>query len=182
MKKPQQIYNLEIPDDDYKIAALMEHDKANFESSKIWLYVGADSKNERFAKVGITMGDLGSRSYCSGNPHYHLFCAFQCYIHTTKLQLESIEKLALKHLDSLFPDCRVHHYESGKLSECYDDIDFETFLISLHDYLLDNHRNYFQTVAIDGEGYEGAYELACEFNRHLPLEVGSRFRRLFVRF
>lgn len=183
MKKPQRTYNLEIPYDDYKIEAVMECDKANFESSTIWLYVGADSMNPRFAKVGITMGDLGSRSYCSGNPNYHLFCAFQCYFHTTKLQLENIEKLALKYLDCLFPNCRVPHWESGTLSECYYDIDFETFLTSLHDYLFDIHHNNFQTVAIENDiGIVEGCELACEFNRHLPPDVVVRFRRLFLRF
>lgn len=95
MRKPPQIYNLEIPDDDYKMAAVMGRDKENFESSNIWFYVGADCRNPSFAKVGITQGDLRSRSYSSANPNYHIFCAFQCTQDTTNAQLKSIERNAL---------------------------------------------------------------------------------------
>ncbi|AYV11532.1 MULTISPECIES: hypothetical protein [Shewanella] len=184
MKKPQQIYNLKIPNDDYKIAAVMERDKANFESANIWLYVGTDGMKPEFAKVGITMGDLGSRSYCTGNPDYYLFCAFQCNIHTTKSKLESIEAGALNHLDSLFPKHRVPHRESGTLSECYRGIDFETFLISLNDYLLDKHHNDFQTVEYENAiGIVEGYALVCEFNNSiLPRDEISRFQRLFIRY
>uniref|UniRef100_UPI003CFA6F99 hypothetical protein n=1 Tax=Enterobacter cloacae complex sp. 280C5 TaxID=3395861 RepID=UPI003CFA6F99 len=40
MKKPQQMYDLQIPDDDYKMAAVMERDKLNFESPNKWFYIG----------------------------------------------------------------------------------------------------------------------------------------------
>lgn len=92
MKKPQQMYDLQIPDDDYKMAAVMERDKLNFESPNKWFYVGADSRDLGFAKVGITMGDLTSRSYGTNNPNFYLFCAFQCQQSTTEAQLKSIEK------------------------------------------------------------------------------------------
>lgn len=62
MRKPQQTFDLEIPDD-YKLASVLERDRADFESTNIWFYVGADYRDSRFAKVGITMGDLRSRSY-----------------------------------------------------------------------------------------------------------------------
>ncbi|MFM5727890.1 hypothetical protein ACET8R_15100 [Aeromonas veronii] len=183
MRKPPQIYNLEIPDDDYKMAAVMERDKVNFESPNIWFYVGADSRDPSFVKVGITMGDLRSRSYSSANPNYHLFCAFQCYHHTTKSQLESIETGALAYLDDLFPNHRARHWESQHLSECYYNIDFEKFFSCLHDYLLDNHHRNFQTAAFENEiGVEEGYALAWEFNPRLSPKVKSRFRSLILRY
>lgn len=183
MKKPLQIYDLEIPDDDYKLAAVMERDKANFESPNIWFYVGADSRNPGFAKIGITMGDLRSRSYSSANPNYYLFCAFQCIQGTTKSQLENIELRALTYLDGLFPNHRERHTESQRLSECYYDIDFEDFFSCLHDYLLENHRNNFQTASFENEaGVEEGYALAWEFNPLLSREVQRHFRNLILRY
>ncbi len=183
MKKPQQTYDLKIPDDDYKIAAVMGRDKVNFESPNIWFYVGADCKNPGYAKVGITMGDLRSRSYSSANPNYYLFCAFQCMQDTTKSQLESIELNALTYLDGVFPNHRERHAESQRLSECYNDIDFEVFFPCLHDYLLDNHPHNFQTASFENAvGVEEGYALAWEFNHRLPLVVQRHFRNLILRY
>ncbi|HHS9931473.1 TPA: hypothetical protein ACTW4B_003512 [Klebsiella pneumoniae] len=133
MKKPQQIYDLQIPNDDYKMAAVMERDKLNFESPNKWFYVGADSRDLSFAKVGITMGDLTSRSYGTNNPNFYLFCAFQCQQSTTEAQLKSIEKSAISYLDGVFcaengQTKRARHMESQRLSECYYDVNFEDFL------------------------------------------------------
>ncbi len=110
----------------------MERDRINFESPNKWLYVGADCRNLNFAKIGITMNDLRSRSYSSANPNYYLFCAFQCEQSTTKEQLERIEQCALIYLDDVFRydnglTKRACHFESGYLSECYYDVDFEDF-------------------------------------------------------
>lgn len=183
MRKPLQTYNLEIPDDDYKLAEVMERHKANFESPNIWFYVGADSANPSFAKVGITMGDLRSRSYSSSNPNYYLFCAFQCDQGTTKSQLESIERKALAYLDDVFPGTRARHSESQRLSECYYDIDFEDFFVTLHDYLLDNHCSNFQTASFENEvGIEEGYALAWEFNPCLSRAEQRRFRNLILRY
>lgn len=183
MKKPLQTYDLEIPNDDYKMAAVMERDKVNFESPNIWFYVGADSRTPGFAKVGITMGDLSSRSYSSANPNYYLFCAFQCIQDTTKSQLENIELRALAYLDGVFPNHRERHMESQRLSECYYNIDFEKFISCLHDYLLENHHSNFQTTSFENESgvYDG-YALASEFNPRLSHEVQSRFRDLIRRY
>lgn len=92
MRKPYQSYDLEIPND-FKTAAVMERDRINFESPNKWLYVGADCRNLNFAKIGITMNDLRSRSYSSANPNYYLFCAFQCQQSTTKEQLEVLNSV-----------------------------------------------------------------------------------------
>nr|WP_229915941.1 hypothetical protein [Rahnella sp. LAC-M12] len=163
--------------------AVMERDKANFESPNIWFYVGADSRDPGFAKVGITMGDLRSRSYSSANPNYYLFCAFQCIQGTSKSQLESIELGALTHLDAVFPNHRTRHMESQRLSECYYNIDFEYFFSCLHDYLHDNHYSNFQTAGFVNElGDDDGYALAWEFNPLLPPEVKSRFRSLILRY
>lgn len=169
------------------MAAVMERDKANFESSDIWLYLGADCRNSRYAKVGITMGDLRSRSYSSANPNYFLLCAFQCRHDTTKEQLEIIECRALNYLDSIFirddgVSKRARHFESQRLSECYYDINFDEFFVCLHEYLWEQHNSYFQvceyeyhTTRVYGDA------LSCEFNPRLTVEQRSHYLRLIVR-
>lgn len=189
MRKPRQSYDLHIPDDDYKAAYIMERDKLNFESRSIWLYVGADYSNARYAKVGITMGDLASRSYSSANPRYFLFCAFQCYHNTTKEELERIEGDALAYLDDVFKEDngqtkRARHFESQRLSECYYDINFEEFFACLHDYLWENHIRYFQTCDYVDEGdtdcvYGGV--LSWIFNPRVPFNIRRRFLRMIAR-
>ncbi len=187
MKKPQQMYDLQIPDDDYKMAAVMERDKLNFESPDKWFYVGADSRDLGFAKVGITMGDLTSRSYGTNNPNFYLFCAFQCQQSTTEAQLKSIEKSAISYLDGVFCDengqtKRVRHMESQRLSECYYDVNFEDFFVEVHDYLLDNHVSYFQTCGFENEaGGDGGYALAWEFSSLLKPEVKRYFLNRILR-
>ncbi|EME5107834.1 hypothetical protein VYS60_004311 [Salmonella enterica] len=187
MRKPHQIYDLPISDDDYKMAIVMERDKANFESRDIWFYLGADCRNSRYAKVGITMGDLSSRSYSSANPNYFLLCAFQCRHGTTKEQLVNIEGHALNYLDSVFIQengisKRARHFESQRLSECYYDIDFDDFFICLHEYLWEYHYSFFQiseyeyhTTGVYGDA------LSCEFNPRLTIKQRSHFLRLIVR-
>lgn len=176
LKKPQQTYDLEIPDDDYKAAWVMEQNKADFESTKIWLYIGADSRNPGYAKVGMTMGDMTTRSTSSASPTYYLFCAFQLRHGTTKQQLLSIENSAFAFLDGVYPGHRERHRESGRLSECYYDINFEDFFSCLHDYLYDNFHNYFQTCGYVNEvGEDAGSALAWHFSHLLPPEVQRRF-------
>lgn len=188
MRKPLEEYDLEIPVDDLKMEIMMGRDKANFESQKIWLYVGADNSNPGFAKIGMTMGDLRSRSYSSANPNYYLFCAFQCDQSTTKEQLVSIEQSALVYLDSIFKwesglTKRRPHTQSQILSECYYNINFEEFFVTLHDYLIENHVRYFQTSEYENEaGHDDGYALWCFFNPHLAPNVIKYFERRIRRF
>ncbi|OAD97861.1 hypothetical protein [Pantoea sp. OXWO6B1] len=183
MRKPTQTYDLHIPDDDYKMAVGMERDKANFESSNIWIYLGADKRDTCYAKVGLTLGDLRSRSYSSANPHYHIFCAFQCVVGTTGEQLRKIEKGALAFLDSMFPKRRAYHYESQILSECYYDINFSDFFVLLHDYLRDNHPNNFMEVEHLNEiNEDDGSTLAMEFNPQIPLLIRRKYIELIKRY
>lgn len=187
MRKTPQTYDLKIPDDDYKMAAVMERDKENFESNKIWFYLGADCTNPGYAKVGITRGDLSSRSYSSANPNYYIFCAFQCDQSTDKEQLTSIENSALAYLDSVFKwdngqTKRARHMESQRMSECYYNINFDYFFVCLHDYLLDHHVSFFQTADFyNNENIPEGYTLAWEFNRHLTIDDKLRFLRMIIR-
>jgi hypothetical protein len=188
MRKQQQIYDLEIPyDDDYKMTDVMERDRANYESQKIWFYLGADDMNPGFAKIGITMGDLSTRSYSSANPNYFIFCAFQCRYDTKVEQLKIIERDAKSYLDSVFcwedgQTKRVRHRESQQLSECYYNINFEDFFVELHEYLIDNHYRYFQTMSYGfSEDIDEGYALAWEFNPILPAHVQRRFLRMILR-
>ncbi|MFW5393975.1 hypothetical protein V1951_22175 [Yersinia sp. 2544 StPb PI] len=189
MRKPQRLYDLVLPADaDYKMESIYERDKSNFESSDKWLYVGADARNPNYAKIGMTMGDLVSRSYSSANPGFYLFCAFQCEQSTTKSQLEEIERSALCYLDSVFKredgtTKRVCHFESGRISECYYDIDFEYFFQLLHDYLYRNHARYFQINGLESNDRDIVGDfLDCEFNQHLSREDINRYKEMILQF
>lgn len=188
MKKQKQLYDRDLPADaDYKMEWLYNRDKENFESTDKWIYLGADAQNPTFAKVGITMGDLASRSYSSANPNFYLFCAFQCVQSTTKSQLEEIERSAHCYLDRVFTKSdgstkRVRHFESGRMSECYYDVDFNYFFQCLHDFLYENHSRFFSICGFynDDDILEGDF-LNCEFNRHIPLEQSNRYIRMLLR-
>jgi hypothetical protein len=78
MKKEIVFLDEYIFSDDYKLAHVEMEIIKSFESAERWLYLGADATNASFARIGITMGDLRSRSYSSANPNYYLFCAFKC--------------------------------------------------------------------------------------------------------
>ncbi|MFA4105751.1 hypothetical protein OQJ40_27095 [Serratia nevei] len=173
MRREFQPYDRELPADaDYKMEAIHQRDKDNFESLEKWLYLGADSKNASYAKIGITMGNLASRSYSSCNPGYYLFCAFKCTARTTQAQLEDIERSVLDYLDGEFTredgtTKREPHFESGRISECYYDIDFNELFWHLHHHLFKKHTNHFIIGCLDG--YEGDF-LDCKFSSSLSLE------------
>lgn len=184
MKRQKQDYQLEIPDDDYKMQWVMTEDKKNFESVDKWLYIGADKTNSRFAKIGITAGDLQSRSYCSANPNYYLFCAFKCKYNISKAELEGVESSVLSFLDDRYANeygetKRAHHAESGVLSECFYDIDFDEILYDIHYYIYNNHSRYFSYgVLVDDYGNEGGDILDVEFNRKMiPQEEITKYLR-----
>ncbi|EMX6285711.1 hypothetical protein ABN115_13375 [Providencia rettgeri] len=171
MKRKKQNYQLEIPDDDYKLQWLMTEDKKNFESVDKWLYIGADKINSRFAKIGITTGNLQSRSYSSTNPNYYLFCAFKCKHNISKVDLERVESSILSFLDDRYVNengetKRASHAESGVLSECFYDIDFDEMLYDIHYYIYNNHNRYFSYGGlVDDYDNDCGDILDIEFNR-----------------
>lgn len=185
MIKPHQPYDLPIPDDDYKAAYVMERDKLNFESRDLWVYLGADLANPTFAKVGITTGDLRSRSSSTSNPNYYLFCAFQCYYGTTPEQLRHIERGALDYLDGVFgPEKRGVHTESQCKSECYYGINFEDFFIHLYEYLWEHHIRHFPTgtyVSEENPHWEYGSVLSYLFNDIVTLNVRRHYLNLIVK-
>lgn len=167
----------------------MEHiyneSKANFESTDKWLYIGADVKNNEFAKIGLTMGDLTTRSSSSGNPNYYIFCAFKCKHNITKAQLEKIERDTLEYLDSVFtnPDGstkRELHAESGRISECFYNIDFIKFFNTSHYYLYENHCNHFILAGFENDaGFVEGEFLDCEFNKRMSRnEINKHIRNI----
>lgn len=167
MRRPDRVYDIEPdPNADYKDQYVYDRLKEGFESVKNWIYLGRDARDTGFAKVGITMGDLRSRSSSPMRPSYSLFCAFKCRADIKLSDLRSVEKRALKYLEETFTyeDGRTKrelHHDSRKMSECFYDVDFRDFFVALHDYLLHNHAQYFETVGytfIDGES------LDCQFN------------------
>ncbi|WP_281075303.1 hypothetical protein [Klebsiella quasivariicola] len=189
MKKPRVEYDLELdPHADYKMAWIYERDRRNFESVTKWLYLGADLKDSGFAKVGLTMDDLTSRSYSSANPNYYLFCAFKCRDDITRTEIESIELRALAYLERKFANedgtsNRVCHAESGRLSECFNNINFTDFFISYHNYLFDNHRNEFLVNGLHDEldNCEGEF-LDCEFSPRFTQQEKQKFIKMILRW
>lgn len=183
MKREKLVYNLPIPEDDYKIQSIMTEDKKNFESVDKWLYVGADIKNEGFAKIGITTGNLQSRSYSSANPNYYIFCAFKCIHDISKKELKSIEEMVLSILDRKFTNehgvtKRVRHFESNAMSECFYDIDFKDILYNVHLELYEKHRRYFSTSGLfDNDENDLGDVLDCEFNRKISIKKAFEYRQ-----
>lgn len=168
----------------------MEHiyhnSKANFESVEKWLYLGADAQDKGFAKVGITMGDLGSRSSSSENPRYHLFCAFKCVQSIEKSQLEAIEKGALSFLEKEFIHSdgltkRASHHESEIISECFYEVDFLDFFVALHTYLYENYRDCFLISGFENEIeiIEGEF-IDCEFNKRMSCHDKNEYIRMIL--
>ncbi|NNH76517.1 hypothetical protein HLH17_02220 [Acinetobacter sp. ANC 5380] len=145
---------------DYKSKAVLDRQKIQYESINNWLYIGADSLDPSFAKIGITSGDLKSRSYSSARPSYFIFCAFKFKVLVSLEQMKEVEKRVLRDLDEVFVGDRLWHYESGKISECYMGINFKDLLCQVHFTLYDSFYDNF--VAAGYEDY-GIY-LDCEFN------------------
>ncbi|NAO26202.1 hypothetical protein PsdCFBP2356_06370 [Pseudomonas syringae pv. dysoxyli] len=161
LRKDKLPWDESISFDDYKLDHVYTQTMMNFTSVDKWLYLGADAGNDRFAKIGITMGDLGSRSYSSANPNYYLFCAFKCNHDVSRDELIHMENVVLERLDGLFKydygaSKRMYHYESGVLSECYQNINFQEFFVTLHQEIYDGFRHKFvisEMVTEIGMGY-----------------------------
>jgi hypothetical protein len=156
--------------DDYKLDYLEVEAQSNFESTEKWLYLGADALDGCFAKIGLTMGDLSSRSYGSVRPTYYLFCAFKCRHDLSRIELVEIEEKILVRFESLYSNAdgsskRLRHYESGRLSECFYPVDFLDFFINLHSEIYENYRDSFVICGMDdgGGGVCGEF-VDCIFN------------------
>lgn len=174
------------PYSDYKMDQQYHDSKENYESRDGWIYLGADHRDSSFAKVGMTMKDLTSRSSSSTHPSYYIFCAFKCDYRISKNQLLNIEKGALKHLDSIYINkngttMRANHSESNRPSECFYDIDFEILFVDLHAYL---YKNYYRDFVIVGLGdnpddIEGEH-IDCDFHRKMKRREINMYKRLIL--
>ena len=188
MKRKKREYDLELdPFACYKMEFVHNESKENFESTEKWLYLGANARDIEFAKVGITMGDLTTRSSSSESPSYYLFCAFKCRINITRPQLKAIEKSALSYLESVFtyPDGstkRASHHESEHISECFFDVEFLRFFGALHYYLYENHCNYFMLSGFENEaGFDEGEFIDCEFNpRRMSRNEINKYIRMIL--
>lgn len=156
-------------EEDFYFDRQMERDKRNFESTENWIYLGADIRDNLYSKVGITTGNLQSRSYSSAMPNYYLFCAFKAEIPTSKAHLEIVENDILANLDSQFGQhFRMRHTESGLLSECYYGIEFKYIFQAVHQIIYYRHPNSFIRVL-----HEDYFEnpigstVKCEFNERV---------------
>lgn len=158
----------------------------NFRSVEKWLYLGADAAKNSFAKIGMTMGDLSSRSYSSENPNYYLFCAFKCRHDLSRSELESIEKNVLLRMECLYrkadgSSTRLKHHDSKLLSECFDPVDFLAFFKSLHLEIYQSHRDNFVICGVD-DGFGGCDgELVdCLFNPNI--NDRNKFMRMIIQY
>lgn len=188
MKREKRIYQLTIPDDDYKMQHVMTEAKKNFESIEKWLYVGANINNKRYAKLGITEGNLQSRSYATQEPGYYIFCAFKCNYNISKQDLEIIEHEILSYLDNVFVDGngtskRMRHFESNKLSECFHDVSFDDFLHCVHSTLYAKYLRHFPYGSVpDIYGNEVGDAIDCEFNNKIPVETQMKYLRFISQY
>lgn len=171
MKRTKREYDLELdPFACYKMEFIHNESKENFESTKKWLYLGANARDSEFAKVGITMGDLTTRSSSSESPSYYLFCAFKCRSNIQISKLKEIEENALNHLENVFvyddgSTKRAVHHDSKRLSECFYDVDFLDFFVELHYFLYKYYSNYFLLSEFENEaGFDEGEFIDCEFN------------------
>lgn len=192
MKKEKVYYDLDIHEsDDYKMAHVKQESLRELESIDGWVYIGANAANPRAAKLGITTGNLASRSYSSGNPDFFIFCAFKCKHNISPEMLVSIEKKLLLKFDEIYVDengtsKRKRHYETGKLSEWYYEVDFIEFFLRVNYELYER----FQHSFVVGDFYEGVGDeefthkvgdtLDCMFNRRIPEEQKRKYRRMLV--
>ena len=187
MKKPKVTCDLPIDSfADYKMEFSHAQAVKNFESVNGWIYIGLDNSVSDRAKVGLTTGDLGSRSYSSGNPDYFLFCAFKCRHDITEDQLRSIEKDLIARLDQHYKNkdeelLRIRHFDSQKLSEWYGGIDTTIFFQDVHYILYTFHFNYFLGVEVynDVETIDGCY-LDCIFNACYTKEQQKNFQSMLL--
>lgn len=189
MRKPFQQYPFKLdPRADYKEEYLYNKAKQNCESTTNWLYLGADTAIPTYAKIGITKGDLSTRSSSTARPTYYIFCGFKCEANLSAQQLIEIETSALHYLDSHFTNHdghtkRVAHAESGRLSECFYNVNFDLFFVTLHDYLYDRHRRDFHVTGFynNSDVCEGDF-LLCEFNAKLvTLNEQNKYIRKVLR-
>lgn len=157
---------------DYKLEHQEEEARRNFESCEKWLYLGADASDPKFAKIGMTTGNLASRSYSSANPRYYLFAAFKFRYDISIQDIKRVEDDVRLRIDSMHRDAnglstRQQHYDSGMLSECFNPVDFFQFYKDMHWIIYEFHRRDFVITGhaneideIDGES------VYCIFNQH----------------
>jgi len=189
LKRTKREYDLELdPFADYKMEFVHNESKADFESTKKWLYLGGNARDSGFAKVGITKGDLTTRSSSSESPGYYLFCAFKCRNNIEISKLKAIETSALNHLEGVFvyrdgSTKRASHHESERISECFYDVDFLDFFIELHYFLYVNHSNYFLLSGFNNEsGIDDGEFIDCEFHRRMTREEINKHIRMILQY
>ncbi|MBV7549868.1 hypothetical protein KW849_26655 [Pseudomonas sp. PDM26] len=186
MRKDKFVWDETVSFGDYKMDHVYTETMRNFASTERWLYLGADAGNSGFAKIGITTGDLSSRSYSSTNPNYYLFCAFKCNYDLPKEELASIEYSLLAKIDSLYRNSdgtskRMSHHESGVLSECFCPVDFQDFFVTLHQEIYDNFRHKFVISGMENEigDVDGEF-VDCIFSQKIANP--QNFRRLIIQY
>lgn len=176
-----------IPNRDYKLAHIEQEMQRDFESVDRWLYLGADYLDSTFAKVGMTMGDLRSRSYSSSRPSYYLFCAFKCKDKISLADVKKIENDVLSRIDGLHRNLdgsskRMNHFESGALSECFWPVNFLQFYKDVHDSIYEHHRNNFVISGwINDYGVDDGEFVDCLFNKKV-VQNYQRYIRMILRY
>lgn len=155
--------------------------KKKFESTEKWLYLEGDSCDPTFARIGITVGNLGSRSYRLTRPTSYLFCAFKFKHDISELEAECVKEEVLYRMDAMYIDrfntTRLDHYESGRITESFQPVDFIQFYKDVHFDLYINHRESF--VIADYKGY-GEF-VDCIFNPEID-NSDFKYTEMIVQF
>jgi len=83
--------------------------------SNNWIYVGADTNDHQWSKVGKTTLGLHTRHTSSQRPGYFIFTAYNI----TNGDVHKIESDLLNHLENMQDIERQNHFSTGSKSECF---------------------------------------------------------------
>lgn len=120
---------------DYKMEWVENENKRQEQSVVNWIYIGVDTRFYNMAKIGLTTGELGTRSSGSQNPFYSLYCAFKIKEGVTPNIVKGIENAVIDLLSQNYQ--RISHVTTGRFSEWFY-ADCREIRELVYDFLYDN--------------------------------------------
>lgn len=102
---------------DYKTQWLEKEALRQAHSVENWIYIGTDIHRPDIAKIGLTIGRLGTRATGSQNPFYTLLCAFKIKEGVDRAKVSEIENAVIGYLSTSYE--RIRHETTGRFSEWF---------------------------------------------------------------
>lgn len=125
--------------DDLK-EAHVERERLRQENSNVgWIYIGLDTRNDREAKIGRTIGTPGSRAGGTQNRYYALLCAFKIRDGVHPSTIELIEGAVHEMIERDYE--RMRHPRTGRKTEWFSINSFFAKQI-VHDFLYEKFNQY----------------------------------------